>query len=316
MSGIDCPPRFDFTVSDFPSLESAAKEIDARPYSRTRYQQHYQEKVADLSTAVEAGAIRNASFDHCKHVFGTLFGVAWSNSYQSLYESNRNEWTEHTRKTLGFLRIGSFSDLATAHNKLNKLKQTGAHVDALRAFLAEVDPLLQAADYLKPRTLKGREPKAKAAPANPNKDVKTCPCCFRTIAVRNGKMVHHGYERPGDGSQTSSCWGISFPPLEISMEGLDSLIAHLQQKVKSYTEVLKKLPDADKITLHRGGRTFDTFLPTDTKWAWALERKKAEYDGHIQQVRQDLSVCKREHKRWTKWHADQVQTLPEQTDGE
>lgn len=63
------------------------------------------------------------------------------------------------------------------------------------------------------------------------KIVKTCPVCFRHIAVKNGIMVHHGYKRPTTGVQTASCEGTRFKPLEVSSEGLEWLISSLRKRL-------------------------------------------------------------------------------------
>ena len=68
----------------------------------------------------------------------------------------------------------------------------------VRSFAAEALPLAEAVVSLKDKVVKGRAPSTgPAKPVNPNKIVKTCPCCFRQIAVTDGTMAHHGYQRPG-----------------------------------------------------------------------------------------------------------------------
>ena len=47
----------------------------------------------------------------------------------------------------------------------------------------------------------------------------TCPVCERAIRVRAGKMVHHGYQRPGSGRIVGDCYGVGTPPYEVSSEG-------------------------------------------------------------------------------------------------
>lgn len=105
--------------------------------------------------------------------------------------------------------------------KFNNLKERVVDAfEAMDRFLKEALPLCLTVMSLKTKTIKGRTP-SEPAKVNPNKVVMTCPCCFHQIAkAKNGKMVHHGYQRPGNGWQTSSCPGIRFKPLEESLEGL------------------------------------------------------------------------------------------------
>jgi hypothetical protein len=44
----------------------------------------------------------------------------------------------------------------------------------------------------------------------------TCQLCGRLIRSKHGTIAHHGYTRPGDGWQTSSCDGTHHPPFEVS----------------------------------------------------------------------------------------------------
>ncbi len=105
--------------------------------------------------------------------------------------------------------------------KLDKTKASGEAVDAMRHLVAELLPLANAVASLKSKVIKGRMQSAGTTKTvNPDKVVKTCPCCLRAIDVQKGKMVHHGYSRPSIGGQTSSCPGIQFPPLESSTQGL------------------------------------------------------------------------------------------------
>ena len=49
-----------------------------------------------------------------------------------------------------------------------------------------------------------------------------CPCCFGDYIAdktTGAKMVHHGYERPGDGMIHGDCYGVGYAPYEVSCEG-------------------------------------------------------------------------------------------------
>ena len=49
--------------------------------------------------------------------------------------------------------------------------------------------------------------------------IGTCSVCTSTQKLRNGRLVLHGYQRPGWGVIEGRCHGVAFPPYELSTEG-------------------------------------------------------------------------------------------------
>jgi hypothetical protein len=304
-------PRSDFTVSDFPTLERAAKSYDAKS-SRMRYHQHLLTCVSDLAEGVEADGIRNVNFQDSKHTLGTVIRHVWDLEMRQAVSANESEWDYDTKKALDYSPFSGINDIRALGNKLQKLKQPGSHKVALQSFVDEVRPLIDAVEYLKTRLIKGRAPSTKPpAPVNPDKDVKTCSCCFRSIAVRGGKMVHHGYERPGNGQQTGSCWGIEYAPLEVSTKGLEWLIGFHDKKLKEDKLQLKNLPNATKISIlvQYPKLKLETYTPEDKGWKRAYESRKGELEGDIRNRRFTLGVCRRHLSEWIAWHEKRGHTL-------
>jgi len=304
-------PRSDFKIADFPTLERAAKDYDAKS-TRTRYHQHLLNCIANLSEGVETGAVRNTIFVDCKHTLGSLIYHVWKLDMRDKVRANAAEWSQATKDALDYVPFSGINDIRALGNKLQKLKQAGSHKDALQSFVDEMRPLVDAVEYLKTRLVKGRVPSNNPpAPLNPDKDVKTCPCCFRAIAVRGGKMVHHGYERPGNGQQTGSCWGIRYAPLEVSTEGLEWLIGFHDQKLKEDKLQLKNLPNATKLSIleRRPQLKLETYTPTDQGWRKAYEARKGELEGDIRNRQFNLHTYRRHLKEWIKWHQDRGTTL-------
>lgn len=56
----------------------------------------------------------------------------------------------------------------------------------------------------------------------------TCQICGRQIKDNTGVIAHHGYQRPGEGWQTSSCFGARYPAYEISHDRLDQWMTLLE----------------------------------------------------------------------------------------
>lgn len=57
---------------------------------------------------------------------------------------------------------------------------------------------------------------------------KTCQICERAILAETGLIAHHGYERPGDGWQTASCFGARALPFEASRDKLGVYVESLK----------------------------------------------------------------------------------------
>lgn len=74
----------------------------------------------------------------------------------------------------------------------------------------------------------------------------SCPCCFGLYKLlADGTMVHHGFQRPGDGSIYGDCFGVKHKPFEISNEGTVAYAAALRQ-AQANTEKRLALLQSDK----------------------------------------------------------------------
>jgi hypothetical protein len=304
-------PRSDFSIADFPTMERAAKHYDSKT-TRTRYHEHLLNCVAELAKGVEAGAIRNVIFVNAKHTLGSLIYHVWSTEMRDKVWANEAEWDQATKSALNFIPFSGINDIRSLGNKLQKLKQPGSHKDELQGFVDELSPLVDAVEFLKSRLIKGRAPSTKpAVPANPDKDVKTCPCCFRSIAVRGGKMVHHGYERPGNGQLIGNCWGVAYAPLETSTEGLEWLIGFHDNKLKEDKFRLQELPQATSISIlvQYPKVKLETYTPDHKDWKKAYDIRKGELEGDIRNRKFNLGVYRRHLQDWIKWHLDHGRTL-------
>lgn len=76
----------------------------------------------------------------------------------------------------------------------------------------------------------------------------TCPCCGRNIKLdAQGRMVHHGYERPGDGMGiVGDCFGVGYEPFEVSPRGTMAVRDHLIRMRDSHVVDLGNLK-GDKV---------------------------------------------------------------------
>lgn len=175
--------------------------------------------VAYIQAALEAGSFPT---QQAKKDLNEIIGRCYEND---------------TRKVLNAmpeLRTGeegalSHWDVPMAIHEFGKKAHALFAADIFAPYIAQVDELNALRAAIKEAPIV--KPAPRLAHVNPNKDVKTCPCCFRAIAVQGKTMAHHGYQRTGHGFQTASCMGIHYRPLEVSDEGLRAMIRVYTKKI-------------------------------------------------------------------------------------
>lgn len=65
----------------------------------------------------------------------------------------------------------------------------------------------------------------------------TCQCCGRKHLANKGVIAHHGFERPGSGWQTASCYGARHLPFEVSRDALGDMITALHIRKARMIEI-------------------------------------------------------------------------------
>lgn len=98
------------------------------------------------------------------------------------------------------------------------------------------------------------EEKADKAPRTRN-NTGSCPCCFGNYKIRSKsndlpEMVLHGFKRPGWGEIHGRCFGVSFPPFELSPKGTEHLIKHLQEGQDNREKHLRDLKSGKVTSLY------------------------------------------------------------------
>ncbi len=58
--------------------------------------------------------------------------------------------------------------------------------------------------------------------------ITTCQICARPIKANTGVIAHHGYKRPGNGWQSSSCAGARYKPYEESCDRIPPVIQQIE----------------------------------------------------------------------------------------
>lgn len=251
--------------------------------------------VERVLAGIESGSIRNADYQDVKYELSRAAEDAWR-THVSDPHFNGGKWEQQRRAVVVLdesIMILSLHDVIATAKKVAKSKAEGPAVDAMRAYCAEVLPLAEAVASLKNKVVKGRAPSAgPSKPVNPNKVVKTCPVCFRAIAVVGGTMAHHGYTRPGIGWQTTSCEGTRFEPLEVSSEGLQWLIAALRERLEARKLAYAKRATHPEFLMTRQGRDGAAVkvMRDDPLWSQLFARHVGELRSEIAAIERELPV--------------------------
>jgi hypothetical protein len=88
-----------------------------------------------------------------------------------------------------------------------------------------------------------------------------CPCCFGDYVAdksTGAKMVHHGYERPGDGMIHGDCYGVGYAPYEVSCEGTKFYRGIVQSSLKLREQQLTALMKLTEIQYQTGRGSYET----------------------------------------------------------
>jgi len=308
------------------------------------------ERALDLLVGAAEGApLFNVDFKAAKETL--------SYTIERAYEARVSEPFLHARgwnpeaaldSHLG-LNDGLHSMMAKA-KKLGKLKPESkledwkfqdvnpAMVEAVREVLDAACPVAELVKELKGQVVKGRKP---AKPSAAKKEAlakeaakRTCPCCFRPMALNSdGKVVRHGWQEQG-GRQAGSygnawhvgqCFGVGYEPYEMSCQGTKDFHEHLL-KTKAQMERELATLEARPAKLrgsYRKGRGFNAEhvsfeleddgasledvkgwrdgpskdCPTGS-YAWNLRKRTEEAKRDLRMLQSDLNTLAKAVEDW------------------
>jgi hypothetical protein len=278
---------------DFPHLKASA--IKGNRLER------YESAILKLDDAITDGKIRKVEYDLIKDTLGRLVDTTYEVNVNDPYfwAGRWEQWDQEINALHYQCNPSNLHEVISCANKLAKTKAEGPPVDTLRMITNELLPLANAMKNLKSNIVLGRTSSSEPPkPENPNKIVRTCSCCFRAFAVQGNRMVHHGYQRPGDGQQTRSCGGIRYKPLERSNEGLIALRNGTQRELD---KTQKKWDDRERLTsITVTRRKLETTINKgDPDWAstyqsyvWKIEQSIRSLQGGIASYDERLASWK------------------------
>ncbi|USN14102.1 hypothetical protein KABACHOK_02660 [Brevundimonas phage vB_BpoS-Kabachok] len=231
------------TPTDFPSIFANVSD---------RYARNLEDTLGKIAGFHAEGVLIKAEFADVKYHISNAMDAAWKKVIGEGYRwgggtSPLSEKEQDLAWSLGH----PYPHLVPGYLKRAKaFKGESAMRDAMVALLEEMVPLSQALDNLKPLIGKRAPRPSKTSIAREERDAKamTCQCCARGILAETGEIAHHGYQRPGSGWQTASCYGAKALPWEVSRERLGSMLKMLRTS-KAVAEKSLEDTEAEKYAL-------------------------------------------------------------------
>jgi hypothetical protein len=279
------------SLQNFPLLAASVRKPD-----------YLVSALEDVRLGLQTGAIRNAVWQELKFTLSRMVEELWKQRVSGpfFYAGQYEQQSEEVNALNDGILIMGLHDVLSAAKKIQKstTPDSDPAVAAMRAYVAEILPLSLAVASLKDKVVKGRAPRTEPAkPQNPNKVVRTCPVCFRAIAVVGGTMAHHGYKRPGSGWQTSSCPGVRFKQLEVSSEGLSWLIGQLQEKLKTTQAAHRRRHQMESFHVPRR-RTLVLIHRESEDWEREFESMCASWLREIGSLKKEIPLLEKKLADW------------------
>lgn len=121
-----------------------------------------------------------------------------------------------------------------------------------------------------------------------------CQVCERQQATHEGRMMHHGYRRPGWGSIVGDCFGVGHAPFPAT-DALELWRAAVAKQLARLNKSLRELPALDAVTYLK--RDYNAPRGTPDKAITLLRGAKADYslglpsfDDQVQHIEWKLST--------------------------
>jgi hypothetical protein len=141
----------------------------------------------------------------------------------------------------------------------------------------------------------------------------TCAACGRIIKVRDGKLVHHGYQRPGYGYIVGDCFGVNYEPHETSPKCAEECKVFVTKRLEAERKALQKAPSLISLLANRARSwepsRFEEVKKGDPEFEWRLE-------AHIRRLESDILMLEHEIVRLTglltDWSPKPLPTIEEE----
>jgi len=148
-----------------------------------------------------------------------------------------------------------------------------------------------------------------------------CQICEGDFKLHNGTMVHHGYERPGDGFIHGDCTCVSHPPYEVSCDMLKQYLVGLLDGLKGTKLYLERLIGGEVLELTVERRDYEAsrcgkpaykrvkVLKGELEWATTFKSETHQVESKISNY---YSEIKRVEARIAAWKPMPVREFDEE----
>lgn len=194
-----------------------------------------------------------------------------------------------------FLRL-KHGSVEQIERSLTLLSESGKHGKAIRdawEVLKEIEGIHWSVFNASETAKKGTPPDLLS------RGLGTCSCCFGEFHVRNEKMVRHGQRKVQDYMWSATCYGVAYPPLEISTQGLEDFIGRYERGREQLNLEISD-PDAIKavsLKTKEGARKLNRGEPGFDK---ALDAHLTRLKRDVKDMASDLEILR---DRLEHWHA-------------
>lgn len=146
------------------------------------------------------------------------------------------------------------------------------------------------------------------APTTSTRYLGYCPACDGDYKVRDGVLVHHGYQRPGYGHIVGDCFAVHMTPHETSPETAKKFLVHLKGIETFILERIARLKTTDTLTVEKtkyeNGKYVDYKVvlkkgeASEYEWNRTLEWQLDREEGALRGLRFDLERVQKLVDTW------------------
>lgn len=128
----------------------------------------------------------------------------------------------------------------------------------------------------------------------------TCSVCFGQFKVepKSGKMVDHGYKRPGHGEQVGQCPGVGFEPYEVSSKGTQAYLAVLQSRVVDEKKYLVKLQAGEVKTFYVYKGPVEVVKEGEPRYPLVLRQRIRDCEWSIKDLTNQVHLYSEKVSTW------------------
>lgn len=177
-----------------------------------------------------------------------------------------------------------------------KLKNVAVS-DIIKWLNAETDWLDQIDKFLGMQSYEAE--KAEKGIIRTRENTGSCPVCFMNVKMKNTKMVIHGYERPGYGYIVGNCFGVNYPPFELSDDGSKNFLEkYLKPALEHTNEYVKRLKDGKVTDLASDPSGRKIVRPGDPDWERVLKSTIEDNESRAKSLEKQIVAFKKLIANW------------------